>query len=191
MAGESNKVKEMIHRIDVIKELVYLPHPALHYCAMPYNKSKYGCPNIGSRACLQIEHNHGDRFKLLSKMEEIIDTSKSMWLVSVRFDIESHAYAMKLKHPAWTDTQCRCLLYWQNTVKKTLKQCCDEFISKQAGEQETWIHNFRVFYLPEAYGLNIGKIFFKATGIPLKWPPKQYVWKVALVGNSITDGRKI
>jgi hypothetical protein len=77
---------------------------------------------------------------------------------------------MKQLHPAWTDRQAACCLYWQPTARRLLK----EFIQRQG--HSAW----HVINLPEARGANIN-VMMKRIGKPLQWPVVDHSWCVALI----------
>jgi len=78
---------------------------------------------------------------------EILDFNKPFWIVYSEFDLDNHVHRMKQKHPKWSDRQLRCVLYWQNTARKRLKE-----IAKIA-QYETGAGV--VLFYPEAHGVNI------------------------------------
>lgn len=45
-----------------------------------------------------------------------------MYMVFHDFELSEHAARMKTKHPHWSDRQCRCVLYWQNSSRKKLRE---------------------------------------------------------------------
>lgn len=91
----------------------------------------------------------------------------------VSFDLAEFAQKMRSRHPEWSDRQCRCCLYWQGTVNKSLKDAIAEF-------QETYPDV--IFTLkPEAMGVNVFKTV-RRFGVPIKARPKDIIFKIALVG---------
>lgn len=57
---------------------------------------------------------------------------------------------MKKLHPNWSDRQARCLLYWQGSVRKKLKEEARAFIDSQDKE-------LILIETPKANGVNVFK----------------------------------
>lgn len=83
------------------------------FCFMKYPGHPHGCPCAHGRCW-------GDG-KAQIPLTESIDVSRPIYIVFNEFNLEEHARSMKLKHPHWSDRQCRNLLYWQNTSIAGLK----------------------------------------------------------------------
>ena len=80
---------------------------------------------------------------------------------------------MRENHPAWSDRQLRCVLYWQPKVRKELTMMCKHFQECREGT---------IFTLtPEAMGVNVIATA-EHLGIPIERRPKRLVHKIALVG---------
>lgn len=130
------------------------------WCELPYPGHKKGCPNYG-KGCP------------LSRVEKYFDLTKPHWFAITRFNLLGHAEKMKALHPLWTDRQCRCVLYWQNGVRKILNKMCEEFIRGR---------NLIYHKIPEAMGVHVIKTMRKL-GQPIETKPKDTVCKVALMGS--------
>ena len=111
------------------------------WCCSPYENHPHGCPNF-SKGCTTKRISFSE---LISKYEE--------WYAVVEiFDLKSHASAMKIKHPLWTERQCRNPLYWQGGVRSKLKkkaiklQDCFEVCDMERGI---------LLDIPEANGINV------------------------------------
>ncbi|MEN6440913.1 MAG: hypothetical protein ABFD97_20275 [Syntrophobacter sp.] len=93
-----------------VKKLVLNKKVGL-WCRLPYPGHPKGCPN----------YNKHDRCPPNArKLEYFFDMDLKLYLVHSEFDLQAHAEAMKIKHPEWTDRQCRCVLYWQSRSRKQL-----------------------------------------------------------------------
>lgn len=101
-----------------------------------------------------------------------MDLNKKHWFITIKFNLQKHAEQMKAKHNNWSEKQCRCVLYWQNSVRKTLKNACIKFCN----------NNGRIFTLiPEGMGVYVIKTA-KRIGIPIQTKPKDIIFKIALIG---------
>lgn len=94
------------------------------------------------------------------------------------FDLDAFSNSMKVLHPQWSDKQCKCCLYWQNGVRKRLRQKCDSFIATKKGYTYTLI--------PEAMGVNVFRTAHRHKLMIRKNPA--VVYKVALVGMARNYG---
>lgn len=133
-------------------------------CASPYPNHLKGCPNYGKRDSCPPK---------AAAMKDILDLSKSVFLIYNVFDIGSHIQRMKRKHPNWTQRQLVCCLYWQGTARKQLRQEVSRFSALHP--------EFKVLMIPEAHGLNVTETM-KSVGIWLEWPPLEKAYQVALAG---------
>lgn len=138
------------------------------WCKLPYPGHPKGCPNYGRKTTCPPQ---------VGMVDGIYDLSKPHYLVVIEFDLAKHVDKMLSKHPDWTDKQCRCVLYWQGTARKELRNLTQGFI-QFLGEE--LIHTD----CPEAMGVNLFKTCYKA-GIRLKRNPRGIVRKIALVGEAL------
>jgi hypothetical protein len=139
------------------------------WCSLPYPGHPKGCPNVDKVSQCP---------SLIGMVDDIFDLSKAHYFVVVEFDIGDFAAGMKEKHPEWSDKQCRCCLYWQNTVRKNLRAYCNYFV---AGV-DNWIYTL----IPEAMGVHVFKTMRKLS-IVLQRNPQELLYKVALIGTLKTD----
>lgn len=98
--------------IHYVKTLV-LNRKVGDWCQFPYHGHPKGCPNYNKRwSCPPKIGKISDHFSL----------NENLFLVNSVFNIESHAKTMKANHPTWSDRQARCVLYWQNSSRKQLRE---------------------------------------------------------------------
>lgn len=136
------------------------------WCQLKYPNHDKGCPNFPK--CIECKED----FTIILK-----DPLRIIWYAIIQtFDLKSHANKMKRLHPKWTDKQCRCVLYWQNGIRKKLKEEALDFMY-QVNEGPDDI----LLEIPEAHGVNIFATLAKV-GIKLKSNP-DLVYKVMLVGK--------
>jgi hypothetical protein len=137
---------------------------AREWCRLPYPGHPAGCPNYG------ISEQCPPKVPIVSK---VFDLSKPHWFAVERFDLSAHSARMAAEHPGWSERQCRCCLYWQNGVRKGLRQKCEAFVAGRPGITFTLI--------PEAMGVNV---FLTARKMDVRINRLAFpvVHKVALVG---------
>ncbi len=80
---------------------------------------------------------------------------------------------MKQKHPNWSEHQLKCVLYWQNSARKNLKNHIADFLKEN--------NKFTIETCPEAMGVNITETM-NQIGIKLEWPPMNIAYQIALAG---------
>jgi len=134
-------------------------------CKTPYYNHPKGCPSFGK---------HDECPPKAPLVRDVFDFDKDFYFITEEFNLEKHAYEMKLKHPHWSERQCRNLLYWQGGVRKRLKEKTEDFIYFSRGEM---IYTL----LPEAMGVMVIDTALKA-GIPIEKTPTWKVIKISLVG---------
>jgi len=131
------------------------------WCELPYPGHPKGCPNYPSKCNF-------------TKVEEYYDLSKPHWFSIIEFNIGQFAAKMKAVHPEWSDRQCRCVLYWQNGVRKLLNDECKQFIGAK---------NLICHKVPEAMGVNVMLTMRKSLGLNIAIKPVYTVRKIALIGS--------
>lgn len=157
-----------------VNELLEIDYKCRGYCTIPYHGHPKGCPNFG-------KHKNCPPEVLL--VQDVFDLNKDSYFVVEEFDLKNHIEQMKLKHPDWTLMQLKNLLYWQGGVRKRLKEKTERFI-KCNGDGMIYT------LLPEAMGVMVINTALKL-GIPIEKTPLNKIFKIALVGYSITDPQSL
>jgi len=117
--------KETIIRYKEIKEL----------CKRKYKGHNKGCPNI-------------EKCKVIPFFDDIEKINKEYYyLLYANFQYDKYQELRKLEKSEWTDNQVRCVLYWQNSVKKLLKETLE------------YIYEWNGFYVNNIYILGCGSGF--------------------------------
>jgi len=138
------------------------PHTS-DWCQLPYPNHPKGCPNFNKKPTCPPKAKW---------IEELV--KPPYFLVGVKFNLKTHITRMRAKHPKWSEKQLKCLLYWQPHINKKLRQTAERLASQ--------IPNSTVLYTPEANGVHIFKTC-ETIGITLERNPKNYVWKIAIIGK--------
>ncbi|MGD9642817.1 MAG: hypothetical protein AB7V08_08765 [Elusimicrobiales bacterium] len=135
-------------------------------CVKPYPLHPHGCPNFGKKpGCPPAA-------PLLS---EVLDLTKPTWVIWSFFDFAGHVKKMKALHPAWSERQLACCLYWQPRARQNLAAAVQEFI--RACPHQT----VKILMCPEACGVDITSTM-ACIGVTLEWPPQNITHQVALAG---------
>jgi len=133
-------------------------------CLTPYHNHPKGCPNYGKKeGCPPAAKMIGD----------VLDLGRSIYVIYNIFPFGRHVRFMRKRHPEWTKYQLRCVLYWQGTARRQLKNEIGRFLQE--------FPKMTVVVTPEACGVNVTATMKKA-GIELEWPPKRFAYQVALAG---------
>ena len=130
------------------------------YCKLPYPNHPKGCPNYP-----QCISKYPDFEKLRS--------GYTWFAVIEEFNLKAHAERMKEKHPDWSAQQCRCLLYWQNGVRRKLRAKAYSHVNRLNGDI--------VLEIPEACGVNVFVTMANVVVIIQRNP--DVVRKVMLIGK--------
>ena len=83
------------------------------WCRLPYPNHKTDCPNYGKNKWCPPQ---------APMVDEYFELSKPLYIVHSEFDFYGHVEKMRAKHPEWSDRQCACVLYWQGTSRKQMKE---------------------------------------------------------------------
>ena len=131
------------------------------WCALSYPGHPKGCPNFP-----WCPAKHKD-FKT-------IEGNYVWYAVIEEFDLASHAEKMKRIHPAWSERQCRNLLYWQGLLRVRLERKAMEvkFKFKPPGV---------ILNIPEACGIDVFETMSRI-GVKIDRYP-DVVRKVMLIGK--------
>jgi len=152
-----------ISTIEVTGKLV-VNHRARAWCTLPYPDHPRGCPNYGRTDNCPPRAPH---------IEDWLDFSRPHWFIMARFDLARFAARMKSIHPTWSDRQCRCCLYWQNSVRSRLSSSCKDLQKSNNGAAFT--------LRPEAMGIDVISTAL-ALGIAIELKPRATVHAIALLG---------
>jgi hypothetical protein len=127
------------------------------WCRSPYPGHPKGCPNF-DKGCTAKRPNFTTILGLYD-----------WYAIIENFDLKAHAEKMKVKHPVWSERQCRNPLYWQGTIRANLRKKAVSF------------PNDILLDIPEACGINVFETMAHA-GIILERKP-DIVTKVMIVGR--------
>lgn len=148
----------------VIKVAPVIEPSVRRLCVRPYHAHPKGCPNFGEKkTCPPMAPLFNEHFDMTQPIYAVINI----------FDFKGHVEKMREKHPDWSQRRLECVLYWQNTARKQLKEHVIDFLKQHKGYTATGC--------PEAMGINVTATL-KNTGFELEWPPKNKACQVALVG---------
>ena len=151
-----------------VKPHLVIQHATRAWCHLPYPGHPKGCPNVGKSSECPPD---------VPLVEDKFDLSYPSYFAIERFDLAAHAARMKEAHPSWSDRQCRCVLYWQNGVRKRLRKKCAHLVAA--------LH-FRKGYaytlIPEAMGVNVFRTCHRI-GIKMRKNPQNEVIKVGFIAK--------
>jgi len=137
-------------------------------CISSYPGHPRGCPNF----------NHADRCPPRAPIFDLyFDLSYPVYALIQEFDLRKHRTRMKEAHPKWSERQCSCVLYWQKSARKALRERCMGFIGNmcQAG--------YEYELTPEAMGVNVFETM-KNAGITIeRRQPLNIVRLVAVIAK--------
>lgn len=146
-----------------LKDIIFEPR-VRGLCCFPYPGHPHGCPNFGHRPgcpprCPMIHQR--------------LDLMRPTYAIVNAFDLETHVARMRERHPAWSQRQLECCLYWQPSARKGLGKEITRFLLLHLGDV--------VDCRPEAGGVNVTETLCRA-GIILEWPPKKIARQIAIGG---------
>jgi len=148
----------------IIQVKPVIDYSVRNLCFKPYPRHPKGCPNFGKRDTCPPKALYYDK---------VYDLTKHVYAIYNVFDFKEYVDKMKSKHPTWSDLQLKCVLYWQGSARKNLKNYIIEFL-KQNKE-------YKVETCPEAMGVNVTETM-KNVGIILEWMPENIAYQIALAG---------
>jgi predicted metal-binding protein len=102
-----------VHVKKIEKDSIITTKLTQDFCKRPYPNHPKGCPNYG-KGPLCPPH---DVF-----IDPILREFNNFYLFFAKFDFRTYVEIRSYEKPEWSDKQLRCVLYWQSSVKKILKQ---------------------------------------------------------------------
>lgn len=161
--------------IEVKKENIIFTEKTRLWCQLPYPNHPKGCPNYDKNILCPPNATYMDYL--------VIDYSY-FYLVYALFKLKAQRERMLLLHPNWSERQANCVLYWQTSVKKILKERIQEIISNNQKKKIYVLScgsgfkfrdlNQKKVYSMEAVGINVLKTLENA-GINYEIKPKNNV----------------
>lgn len=136
-------------------------------CRKPYPLHPKGCPNWGAKmGCPPLCRPIGDQINL----------DREVWAVWTRFDLKQHVDQLRFKHPAWTDRQLKCCLYWQPRARQVLKKEIEAFRVQHP--------ELQIVGTPEGAGVCLTPVM-RQIGVELEWPPEHWTYQIILAGSPV------
>lgn len=157
--------------------------PAIDYsvrglCVKPYPLHPKGCPNFGK--C--------DRCPPKAPLfDQVFDLRYPVLAVVNEFDLAAHVAKMAIRNPSWGERQLRCVLYWQGTARKQLREKIEKVLhSPTVLHHGVWTTpsslGYEATWCPEGMGVDVTATMERA-GIHLEWPIVKIARQVALIGK--------
>jgi hypothetical protein len=154
--------------VGLAPEHLVLEPKARQWCTLPYPDHPHGCPNFGKHVTCPPEAPEAAGW---------LTGTSTLWLAYVKFDLAAHVAKMQAQQPGWSMRQARCLLYWQPSVNKCLREFTEQLLVKLSRHGA-----IKATYCPEAMGIQVLQTANNA-GIPIQQHPVNYIYKVALVAK--------
>ena len=137
------------------------------WCKFPYPNHPKGCPNYGREGCPPKAPFIAD----------VMDLRKPIYIAFSEFNLFAHVEKMRAKFPNWSERQLKCVLYWQGTSRKYMKQ--------RATIAKSMTGANLVLTCPEAHGVNVYATCFLARLRLEKIKHLNICHHVALVGFQV------
>lgn len=106
-----NKVKQKRYIIKLNRLII--TEKTGDWCQIPYEGHPKGCPKYGEDKWCPPH---------ALKVDEYFDLSKPFYFVHSEFDLEADIERRRKMTPGQTERQYRCVLYWQGSSRKQMKE---------------------------------------------------------------------
>ena len=126
------------------------------WCTLPYPNHKKGCPNFNKNPLCPPN---------AKIMENILENYRFFYLILAYFDIFKYTNHMMHKHPNWSERKARCVLYWQKSVKKLMREyikniylknpSCNFYLFSSGAGEKIPLNKQDEIYSMEAAGINV------------------------------------
>ena len=164
-------------------DTICFTHKTHRWCTLPYSGHPNGCPNYNKNVLCPPK---------AQSLKNLILKYNFHYLIYGKFDIKQHKAKLKKKYPHWSDKQTGCVLYWQSSVKKYLREFIEQIYSKNPNKSlyllacgsgfKNGFINQKDVYSMEAGDINVFKTL-KDNNIPFELKPKNYVLLVNLLST--------
>ncbi len=108
------------------------------WCRIPYEGHKKGCPMYGTRDTCPPKAPF---------IKDHLDTSKPIYFVHSEFFLELDIERRRTMNPSQTERQLRCVLYWQGSSRKQMRDRVKFAMRRLAVDT--------IIEIPEAMGVNV------------------------------------
>jgi predicted metal-binding protein len=172
---------------EIARESIHFTPKTFLWCTLPYPDHPKGCPNYDKNP-LCPPHS--------SLMHSKLNGFRYFYLVYGKFQLKRYIEQMRERHPTWSHRQASCVLYWQGSVKKHLKNRLKQIaqantdirfylFSSGSGFKEKIFGQSKIYSM-EAAGIDVFRTL-KANGIAFEVKPRRFV----LLVNMLCATKKI
>ncbi|MFX0134269.1 MAG: DUF2284 domain-containing protein [Candidatus Hodarchaeota archaeon] len=130
-----------INALKINKESIKFSKKTRIWCQLPYPNHPAGCPNYNKNPLCPPNSEY---------INNILNIYSNFYLIYAKFDLKSQRERMLSKYSDWTYRKANCLLYWQGSVKKALKEYIQEIYKKNNVD--------KIFLLSCGSGFNINNL---------------------------------
>ncbi len=180
-----------LEKLEINKDSIYFTNKIKRWCQLPYKNHKNGCPNYNKNPL--CPPNSPD-FKIN------IHNYNYFYLIYAIFNFKKYKELRKLENPDRTNAQINCVLYWQGSIKKMLKDNIryifinNHIIAVQnnfyllgcgSGFNDKLLKKYQYkIYSMESVGIDVFKTLM-ANGIDYELKPKNKILLVCLLCSKI------
>ncbi|MBD3228697.1 MAG: hypothetical protein GF329_10980 [Candidatus Lokiarchaeota archaeon] len=101
-----------IKTIEISPDSIIFTKKTRKWCLLPYPNHPRGCPNYNKNPLCP---------PFAEFLEEKVKKFNYFYLIYAVFNFREYTRKMMKRHPTWTERQARNLLYWQNSIKKMIR----------------------------------------------------------------------
>lgn len=102
-----------IKTFKINEKSIKFTHKTRLWCQLPYPNHPKGCPNYNKNLLCPPKAPF---------LKEYISRYNHFYLIVGRFNLSKYTILMLENHPDWSERQAACVLYWQGSAKKHLKE---------------------------------------------------------------------
>jgi predicted metal-binding protein len=181
----SNLLK--IFYISIKKNAIKFTQKTKLWCCLPYPDHPNGCPNFDKNPLCPPKAPF-----LKNKLNKF----NYFYLIIGRFNLSKYKEEMLIRHPSWSEKQAKCVLYWQSSAKRHIKDYIERIYEKNSNRSffllssGSGFKNIRIpqekIYSMEAVGINVFKTLDN-NNIEYELKPE----KIILLVNLICSNKKL
>jgi predicted metal-binding protein len=169
---------------EINKDSIKFTTKTRRWCRLPYLKHPNGCPNYGKNSLCPPKAPF---------LKTTIDKFNHFYLIIGKFNLVKYKKGMLRRHPNWSDRQAKCVLYWQGSAKKHMKEYIKTIYEKHtennmfllssgSGFKNVKIPQKKIYSM-EAAGINVFETLRK-NNIEFELKPENYILLVNLLCSS-------
>lgn len=166
---------------EIGQSTVHFSEKPFRWCTLPYPNHLNGCPNYNKNPLCPPN---------TQMLDDKLDDYNNFYLIYAKFQLDEYVEEMRNRHPNWSYRQASCVLYWQGSVKRRIKDRLKSIFRKNpnnefymfasgSGFKEVFGNQDKIYSM-EAAGIDVFKTL-KNNDIEFELKPRNFILLINLL----------